>query len=224
MFGAFMKAIGQFPDPPIQRVVWRGLFYSAILFCALVAAAWWLFAATKAFDIGWLEWMADALGWGAAVIAAIILFPGAVLTILSLMLEDIARAVERRHYPALPPAREQPVSEALIAGLRLSAAVMVWNILALPLYLIPGINVFVFYGLNGYLLGREYFELVAYRRLDAAAAKALWRARRMRLWTGGAVIALLMSIPLVNWLMPVIACAFMLHLFEGMRGRVEGFS
>jgi CysZ protein len=223
MFGAFMKAVGQFPDPPIQRVVWLGVLYSAILFFALVAAAWWVFAATKAFDIGWLEWMADALGWGAAVIAGIILFPGAILTILSLMLEPIAKAVERRHYPSLPPAREQPFSEALIAGLKLSGAVMVWNILALPLYLIPVVNVFVFYGLNGYLLGREYFELVAYRRLDPAAAKVLWRGRRTRILLGGVVIAFLMSIPLVNWLMPVVACAFMLHLFEGMRGKGYGF-
>jgi uncharacterized protein involved in cysteine biosynthesis len=217
MFAAFFKAIGQFPDPRIQRVVWRGVLYSMVLFFALIALAGWGFGATRAFDAAWAEWIADALGWGAAVVAAIVLFPGAVLTILSLMLDEIAEAVEARHYPDLPPARSQPAMEALVAGLKLSGAVMVWNVLALPLYLVPGLNVFVFYGLNGYLLGREYFELVACRRLDPGGAKALWRARRGTIWTGGVVVAMLLSIPLVNWLMPAMACAFMLHLFESMR-------
>jgi CysZ protein len=41
------------------------------------------------------------------------------------------------------------------------------NLLALPIYaLIPLLNVVLFLGLNGYLFGREYFELIALRRLD----------------------------------------------------------
>ena len=218
MIAAFAKAAGQFPDPRIQSVVWRALLYGMVLFFALIGLAGWAFAATQAFEAGWLEWIADALGWGAAVVAGVILFPGAVLTVLSLMLDEIAEAVEARHYPNLPAARRQPWAEALAAGLKLSAVVILWNVLALPLYLIPGLNVFVFYGLNGYLLGREYFELVAFRRCDAGETWGLWRRHRARLWLGGVVIAMLLSVPLINWLMPVIAAAFMLHLFEGIRG------
>jgi hypothetical protein len=48
------------------------------------------------------------------------------------------------------------------------------NLLASPIYVLaPGINLFVFPGLNGYLFGREYFEVVALRRLDAETARAL---------------------------------------------------
>src|SRR3546814_18922147 len=74
-----------------------------------------------------------------------------------------------------------------------------------------------FYLLNGYLLGREYFEMVAVRRLDLAGAKRLRRDFRGRVVLAGAVIAFLLTIPLVNLVTPMIATAFMLHVFEGLR-------
>ena len=38
----------------------------------------------------------------------------------------------------------------------------------------------------------------------------------------GIAIAVLMTIPFVNWLMPVVAAAYMVHVFEGIRVRTEG--
>jgi uncharacterized protein involved in cysteine biosynthesis len=75
----------------------------------------------------------------------------------------------------------------------------------------------VFFTLNGYLLGREYFELVAQRRMTAVEAKALRRTRRARVFLAGVVVAFLLTIPLVNLITPIIATAFMLHIYEGMR-------
>ena len=92
-----------------------------------------------------------------------------------------------------------------------------------PLYLLllflPPFNLFVFYLLNGYLLGREYFEIVAVRRLDMATAKRLRRTYRGRVFMAGVVIALLLTVPLVNLITPIVATAFMLHVFEGLRRR-----
>jgi|SRR5271169_1996601 hypothetical protein len=46
--------------------------------------------------------------------------------------------------------------------------------LAPPLYrLVLAINLVLFLALNGYLLGRGYFEVVALGRLDAAAARVV---------------------------------------------------
>ena len=205
--------------------MFRALLCSVAIFAALFAAVWWTIATTRMFGIGWLEWLADAVGWTAAVIAGVVLFPGAVLTVLSFMLEDVARAVELRHYPDLPPPRRQPFTETLASGLRLAGLIIGLNLLFLPIYLVlffvPPINLFVFYGLNGYLLGREYFELVAFRRLDLAAVRELRRRNRGRIFGAGVVIAVLLTVPLINWLMPAIAAAFMLHLFERLRNRSE---
>ena len=87
------------------------------------------------------------------------------------------------------------------------------------LLFIPPLNFVLFYLLNGYLLGREYFEMVAVRRLDLAATKRLRRDFRGRVILAGAVITFLLTIPLVNLVTPIIATAFMLHIFEELRRR-----
>ena len=79
------------------------------------------------------------------------------------------------------------------------------------------LNVFVFAAVNGYLLGREYFELMASRRLDPAKADAMRRRYGGQVWLAGIVITGLLSIPVLNWFLPVIGAASMLHLFEKLR-------
>ncbi|MBT5046992.1 MAG: hypothetical protein HOM58_00690 [Rhodospirillaceae bacterium] len=219
MISAFFKALSQLPDPAFRRVVLKTLLWSILLFAGLVAAAWWLLTSTQLFQWGWLDSIVDWLGGAAAVIAAFVLFPGAALIIISFMLEPVARAVERKHFPDLEPPRNQSVSEAVMIGLRYGAIAIVLNLILLPLYIIPILNIFVFGALNGYLLGREYFELVALRRLDVPSMKAMWRRHRSRWCIAGVLITVMLSIPLVNWFMPVVAVAFMLHMFEGRRRR-----
>ena len=72
---------------------------------------------------------------------------------------------------------------------------------------------------NGYLMGREYFELVALRHMEPVAARIAFRRNRNRLSVAGAVIAVMLGIPLVNLLAPIVATAFMVHLFADMRRR-----
>jgi CysZ protein len=85
------------------------------------------------------------------------------------------------------------------------------NLIALPFYLLPGINLALFWIVNGYLLGREYFELVALRHLDVAAARALRRRHALRIFIAGIVIAAFATVPFLNLLSPLFATAFMVH-------------
>jgi uncharacterized protein involved in cysteine biosynthesis len=78
---------------------------------------------------------------------------------------------------------------------------------------------FVFYGVNGYLLGREYFELVAMRRAPSAEASALRRRHRLQAFATGLVIAALLTVPFINLLAPLLGTAAMVHVFEGLRER-----
>lgn len=219
MIADLFKALNQLPDPAFRRTIWRTLLFSILLFTALLYGAWWLLAETRLFPWGWLEAIVDVLGWAAGLIAAFVLFPGAALVIVSFMLEPVARAVEARHYPDLAPPRRQPVSEAVSIALRYAAISLFLNLALLWVYFIPVLNVFVFGALNGYLLGREYFELIAPRRLEPGVVRPMWKRYRGRLWIAGIIIALLLSIPVVNWIMPVAAAAFMLHVFEKLRRR-----
>ena len=83
-------------------------------------------------------------------------------------------------------------------------------------------NFFVFLGLNGYLFGREYFEVVALRRLDRRRPGRCAQRFAGRVFLGGVAIAGLFAVPIVNLVAPVIATAFMVHMFEGLRRSSRG--
>ena len=217
MFFHLARAFQQLPDPRLKRVMWRAFFWAVLLFAFLIALAWTALSQTELFELPWLETVADVLGGTTAVLIAFLLFPGIISAVISLFLEEVAEAVEAKHYNDLPAARPVPIAEQLASGARLLGWTVVLNIAALPFYLSPGVNLFVYYAVNGYLLGREYFELVALRRMDAVAARELRRRNRLYVTLAGAVVAGLLSIPIVGWFMPVTATAFMVHLVEALR-------
>ncbi len=214
MFLAFSKAIAQLPEKSLRRVVWIGIFGSIAVFAGLWFALSMMIAGFGIIDSSWFYFLVSGV---AVLIATYFLFPSVVTLILGFYLEDVVRAVEAKHYPELADRRKQNIGEILAIILKFSILSVILNILALPLYLVPVLNLFVFYVLNGYLLGREYFELVAHRRLEPTEARNLRRAFRGQNFIAGVGIAFLMTIPLVNLLAPVIGTAAMVHLVERWR-------
>src|SRR6516162_5961247 len=173
MVGALFRAIAVLGERPMRRVVALSLALAVLSFAVLWLAIAALLHHTSLFDWRVLNWLVDLLGGLAVLGLTWLLFPAVVTLIMSFYLERIAAAVEALDYPGYDPPRRQPISETLGAMLRLTALTLLLNLLALPVYLLlPGINLFLFLALNGYLLGREYFEVVALRRLDAAATRA----------------------------------------------------
>jgi CysZ protein len=215
------KAFAQAGDPALRRVIVRGAAAAVVLFVVLVGAAAWGLQYVALTGIGWIDSVIAALGGIGAVIVAGLLFPGAMVAVEGIFLDDAAEAVERRHYPD-DIGHAPSVATATWGSIRLAVVTIVLNLLALPLYLFPAINVAVFYGLNGYLLGREYFELVALRHMPLAAARELRRKHRAATFVAGVVIAFLFSIPIVGLMMPAFAAAFMVHVYEGMRRNWAG--
>jgi CysZ protein len=68
--------------------------------------------------------------------------------------------------------------------------------------------------LNGYLLSREYFELVAVRHFGPKEIKAIRLENRRTLFFTGVIIAFLLSIPILNLLAPIVATAAMVHVLK----------
>ncbi len=230
MISALVKGFAQVRDPVFRRVFGLSVFAAIVLFGALWVLAWfglsWAgdalspWAGTQDPGSFW-SWVVESIFKAAALagllVVSFLLFPTVMVLVMSLLLDAVAAAVERRHYPNLPAPRDQPLGEGLGIALRFTGASLALNILALPLYLVPLFNVFVFYLLNGYLLGREYFELVAARRLDRVEARRMRRGHFWRILSAGIVIAILLTLPLVNLITPLVATGFMLHLFEDLR-------
>jgi len=214
---ALVRGFGQLADPGAGRLLLRCVLLAGLTFVLLLVAVATLLGILDPTGLGWVDTGLAIAGSAAVLVLAWLLFPVTIAIALSWFAEDVALAVERRHYPDLPPPSGMGVSESLWAALRFGTVAVLLNLLALPFYLVPGANLLIYLGLNGYLLGREYFELVAARRLPGSTVAALRRRLRARLWLAGAVIAGLLAVPVFNLVAPVVAIAFMVHLFEGLR-------
>ena len=218
MLAALIRAIEELFTPPLRRVVVLSLALAIASFAVLWIGIAILVHNTTLF--GWwpLDWLIDLFGALAILLLSWLLFPAVVTIVAGFFLDRVAAAVEARDYPGLDPPRGAPLSAIIAATFRLMLLTVFLNLLALPLYLLlPGITFFVFLGLNGYLFGRTYFEVVALRRLDRGTAKAVRQRFAGRVFIGGLVITGLFSLPLVNLVAPVIATAFMVHVFESLR-------
>ena len=218
VIGAFIKAVGQLGDRATRRALWISLGLSTAVMAGLWTAIAYMLTQTRLFQSGWLETVVDLLGGAAAVVFTWLLFPAVISAFIGLHIEAIARAVEARHYPELTPPPRESLASSILTAARFSALMVALNLIAFVFLVLPPLFPFVFLGLNGYLLSREYFELVAHRRIRAEEARLLGKAHRVRLFAFGVVIAFLLTVPGVNLLAPVVATAAMVHLFEAWQG------
>lgn len=221
MISAFAKAIQQLPDPAFRRVLMLGMGITVGAFVVLSASIWVLVGPLALFDIPWLDDLAKIGGAVVYLVLMVLLFPALASLVITIFMDDIVDAVDALHYPNDAPGTPLGLTRSLAISARFTGVVVLANLVVLPLYLLliffPPINLFIFYGLNGYLLSREYFELVALRHLDAASAGRLRKANRGRLLVAGVVITFLLTIPIVNIVAPIIATASMDHIFKGLR-------
>jgi CysZ protein len=221
MIRAYTRAIAQLGEPRMRRFVLISLGAALFVFIALWLALGFLIANTVLFDIWLIEAAVDFLGGLATAGLTWLLFPGVVGLVIGFLLEGVAAAVEARHFPKLAPARGLPLAASLGIAAKYLAILVVLN-LALLVFLLTGpLFPFVFYAVNGYLLGREYFELVAMRRMGPVEMRRLRQDRRGAITMAGVVMAFLLTVPVVNLLTPIIVTSAMVHLFQGWRGQDE---
>lgn len=171
---------------------------------------------------GWLSFITALLaGIGLALLLALLIAPVTAL-IAGLFLDDVAETVERQSYPHDPPGRAVPALAALVMALKFLVVVILGNLIALLLLLVPGINIAAFFVVNGYLLGREFFEFAAMRFRSEAEAKSLRRQNAGTVFLAGLVIAGFLAVPLLNLLTPLFAAAMMVHLHKMVTARDAG--
>src|SRR5690349_2062996 len=164
MVVALFRAVGALSEPPMRRVVALSFALAVLTFAALWIAVAAVLYHTTLFAWRVLNWVVDLLGGLAALGLTWLLFPAVVTLIMCFYLERVAAAVEAVDYPERGPPRPQPWGEIVAVTLRLALLTLLLNLLVLPLYLLlPGLNIFLFLALNGYLFGRGYFEVVALR-------------------------------------------------------------
>ncbi|HEY6670284.1 MAG TPA: sulfate transporter family protein, partial [Methyloceanibacter sp.] len=178
MLAAAGQAFQELFTPPFRAVLWKCVGFTIGLLIVLIIAVEWTFSHFVQWP-GWIETTIEWLGGLALVVGSIFLIPPVTSLIAGLYLDDIAAEVERAAYPSDPPGKELGTLPAIALALKFFLVVLAVNILALFLLLIPGVNLIAFYLGNGYLLGREYFELAAMRHMPPDEAKQLRKANRV---------------------------------------------
>jgi uncharacterized protein involved in cysteine biosynthesis len=215
VFGAISKALAQLGDPKIQKLIGMSIALTIAVFVAIALLAWWL--------IGWLSglsgWWGDIAQAGGVLVTLVIAwftFPALAAAISAIFADRVIDAVEAKHYPGRAAPYEVPLAATILDGLKLALLSLVANLLALPFLIFPPLYFLIAYGVNGYLLGREYYEMPAFRRLQRPVAKRVYAAHRRQFTLGGVLIAILSTIPIVNLIAPILATAFMVHVFESV--------
>ena len=227
----FLKSITQFDDPKFRRVLWRGMGLTIALLIAacllvnfginqLLSSAW---AANMIGDQSWLGALINVGGVLFTIALSIWLMVPVTSAIIALFLDEVAQAVEARHYPHLPKQTATKLQDQILVGIRFLGILLLANIGALILSMIvPLLAPFVFWATNGYLMGREYFQMAAMRRMPRAQAQELYQRHQGSIWTAGILMAIPMSIPLVGLFIPILGAATFTHQFERLRALPSG--
>ena len=227
----FLKSVAQFDDPKFRRVLWRGMGLTIALLIAacllvnfginqLLSSAW---AANLIGDQSWLGVLINIGGVLFTIALSIWLMVPVTSAIIALFLDEVAQAVEARHYPHLPKQTATKLQDQILVGIRFLGILLLANIGALILSMIlPLLAPFVFWATNGYLMGREYFQMAAMRRMPRAQAQELFQRHQGSIWTAGILMAIPMSIPLVGLFIPILGAATFTHQFERLRALPSG--
>ncbi len=228
ILNAFFAALGQIGDPKFRSVLFRGIGLTILLLILACAAAIWFINALSGDEIslplvGTVSWLNDVLNYSGILLVLVLpvfLMVPVASAITSIFLEEVAQAVEDKNYAHLPPAPKIPLSESIQDGLSFMGVLIVANLLALILYAIfTPLALFIFWGMNGFLLGREYFTLAAMRRLGREGARQLRAKHTATIWLAGTLMAIPLSVPLVNLVIPIIGVATFTHIYHNLSGR-----
>ena len=227
LIDAARRALYDLIDPKMRAILWKVLGLSLLCLIGLWVAIRSLF---MWLAVPWLQnlfpTMPEWTGWitfvllmfaavGLALGLALLMAPVSAL-VAGIFLDEAAEHIERNHYPDDPPGEALPVFAAMKEALAFLGIVIIGNIFALLLLLVPGVNLIAFFVVNGYLLGREFFEFAAMRFMSPPEARAFRRKRGLTVFLAGLVVAGFVAIPIVNLATPLFATAFMMHLFKRM--------
>jgi uncharacterized protein involved in cysteine biosynthesis len=221
MIAALRRTVFDLLSPRLTWTLLKAVTLSALAYGAVWSVAWWLIVHSHWANSAWLNHSLHVLGGLGVMVLSLILFPSVFGVVQALFLDGVADRIESQHYPELGPARGAAVWDGMVVALNVLALMVVVNLVMLPVYIVGslffGAGMVLFYAVNGWLCGREYFVQVALRRMPRAETKGWLRANRGTLWLAGIAITLLGTVPLLNLAAPVVGCVFMVHVARTMR-------
>lgn len=222
---AFLAALGQMTDGRFIRVLWRGVALSLGLLLALGLALWVLAQSLLPGSVslpflgtvGGLDLAATIGVILATALASVFLMVPVAAAFSAMFLDEVAEAVEVLHYPG-QVGRPLPLWDGLADSALLFGGMVLVSLVTLALAVFLGpLGPVLFWAVNGWLLGREYFLMAARRHLPRDQARALVSRHSGTLWLAGTLMAAPLSFPLIGLFIPVLGAATFTHLFQRLR-------
>ena len=232
MFDAVIKALVQMFSPPFRRVLLKSIGLGLVLIVLIgiglnrvfswmaTSGAAWAEASTGAHTL-WqiLAWVLSIAATLGIITGALFLMPAVTAFVGSFFVDEIAEEVERTHYPNEPRGKALPLFRALIEGIKTALIAILVYLVAVPFLFVAGLGLVIMFLANAYLLSREYFLLAAMRYRTPEEARAMRRAHHTQIFLAGLLIAMFVSIPIVNFATPLFAMAMMVHMHKRLSQR-----
>lgn len=221
MSRALMRALTDLGRPALLGLMLRTLALTVLVLLALqgIVIALIRAYAPAGFALPWIGEVSVRgwLSWGSLALLPVMglfLMTPVATTIGGMMTDSVAGRVEALHYPA-NRGRDSRFGAGLIEAIGVTLAVLAVAVLALALtpVLGPAAPLF-FYGANGWLLGREFFQAAAARHMPRQDAARLRRSMGGTVTATGIIIALMLTVPLLNIFVPMLAMAAFTHLYQ----------
>jgi len=216
MISAFFKALGDLLSPEFRSVLLKAIGLTLVLFIVLLVAVEIILSVLTLVPWPWANTVL-AIGTGLALAVAFFFLMAPVTAIFAgLFLDDIALRVEARHYPQDARGTPLAMARSLVIALQFAAVVLAVNLAILPL-VFTGIGAAVLIAANAYLIGREYFEMVAMRHMPVEEARWLRKQNTQAIFLAAVVPAVLSLVPLLNLAVPLFATSYFVHIFKQVR-------
>jgi CysZ protein len=218
MFASAGRALGLVFDPAFARILIKALLLTLLLFAVLIILGEYLLSFLPVLGSPWVNDILKLLTPFLLLFGGLVLGPPVAALFASLFLDQLARHIEAQDYPG-DVASAASFARTLRARLRFAGLVLGANLMLIPVELgLPGAGEILSLVVNGWLLGREYFELAALRHLDLAEADRLRLRNNGAIWASGTLIALASMIPGIDLIAPLFGTALMVHLFHRAPG------
>jgi CysZ protein len=218
MFASAGRALRLVFDPAFARILVRSVLLTLLLFAALILVSEYFLSFLPVLGSPLVNHALQLLAPILLLLSGVVLGPPVAALFASLFLDRLARHIEARDYPE-QIAKPASFAQTMRAGLRFAGLVLGANLVMVPLEIgLPGAGEMISLLVNGWLLGREYFELAAMRHQNLTETDRMRTRNKGAIWAAGTLIALASMIPVADLIAPLFGTALMVHLFHRVAG------
>ena len=220
MIKSFFLSLGCFNNKAIRAVFFKTLGLTCAIFVALAFALYFSSASIPTlwgFDIASYSYLVSGI-----ITSVLIMFLFRIVAVLILWMfaDDIVEAIEWQYYSHEAVSAAKPSNMvSLMVGLKALIRAILYNILAIPFYIIGFFTIIgtpiLFMAINGLLLGKELEEMVALRHsghITLPGQEPKYQLGKVERFILGVAMNAAMLIPFVNLVIPVIAASMTTHM------------